>query len=145
MFSKHNLAGRTEYAELLPLRVGKSKQNPGHFALKTMLNNRRYKRLFKRGSSFKVKALECGRAVNQQVEYPWNTYDMRLTELRDLLITTVYEDIKEIPLTMLRTLVPFESNKTMVKYKCYMEKVSGGLFYDLGEFMLGSGKIKLVD
>jgi len=70
---------------------------------------------------------------------------MRLTELRDLLITTVYEDIKEIPLTMLRTLVPFESNKTMVKYKCYMEKVSGGLFYDLGEFMLGSGKIKLVD
>jgi len=130
LFSSNHYSERTEFAELLPLLIGKSKQLPG-FALKPMLHSKRYKRIFNKGCSFKVKALVGGRVVNWLDEYPWNVYDIRMKELRSLLKTIVSQDIRETPLEMIETLVT--SNEATRKYKCYSEKektLSESLSYD---------------
>jgi len=135
LFTSHHYSERTEFAELLPLLIGKSKQIPG-FGLKPMLHSKRWKRIFKKGCSLKVKALEGGRVVNWLEEYPWNVYDLRLKELRGLLKRIVSQDIREMPLEMIEALVV--RNEAMRKYKRYTEKEN------LSEFIIDRIDEKLV-
>jgi len=49
LFSSHNKFERTEYCELLPLLIGKSKKIPDRFSLKPMLRSKGWKRIFNKG------------------------------------------------------------------------------------------------
>jgi len=128
--SRYNLE-RTEYCELLPLIISKSKQIPDRYCLKPMLRSKGWKQIFNKGCSFKVTALKSGRLVNWSDECPWNIYDVRVKELRSLLRSFISRDIREMPIEIIETLVP--SHKLKRKYKCYKEKEkheSEGLLYD---------------
>lgn len=76
--------------------------------------------MFNKGCSFRVKALETGQVGNLLVEYPWNVYDIRLKEIRNLLISTVSRVIREMPLMMITKLCA--RNAAMREYKCYSER-----------------------
>jgi len=120
LFSSSYHFQRTEYCELLPLVIGKSKHTPDHFTLKPVLKSKKWKRIFSKGCSFKVTALKCGRVFNLSEEYPWNVYDVRIKELRSLLRSIIARDIREIPTEIIETLV--SNNEVMRKYKSYEEK-----------------------
>jgi len=122
---------RTEYCELLPLIIGKSKRIPDRFSLKPMLRSKGWKRIFNKGCSFKVTALMSGRQVNWSDQCPWNIYDLRVKELRSLLRSFISRDIREMPTEIIETFV--SRNEVERKYKCYKEKEkigSNGLSYD---------------
>jgi len=120
LFSSRYHCRRTKYCELLPLVIGRSKQISGRFELKPMPKSKHWKRIFSKGCSFKVTVLKSGRVVNKLGEYPWNVYDVRTRELRNLLKSIVSRDIRQMPAEIIETLVA--SRKAMHKYKCYSEK-----------------------
>lgn len=112
MFSNPADGCRTRTAELLPLRVEYDAMNPKCASLTPMLLRARYKRMFSRGSSFKVKAMNAGKLVDQSGELPWNKWNSKQRATRMMLTEKIYQDIREIPSEMIQRVLPSKSCKT---------------------------------
>jgi len=121
MFSSHYCSGKkTALAELLPLRVNKSKWED-LLSLTPMLRNRAYKNMFRNGCNFKIRELSSGRVADY--ECPWKLWDLRTEDLQKVVIDIIYEDMRQIPRTMLRTLTPLRRSETFKKLRAWSDKV----------------------
>jgi len=95
MFSNPYAHEKTRYAELLPLCFAKCSKS---VCLKPMLQRKRYRRVFRRGLFFKVKALQHGRAFDCYRERSWNMYDIRYKEMQNVLREFISRDISQLSL-----------------------------------------------
>jgi len=95
----------TRFAELLPLCLFKS-SNSVFFT--PMLRKKRYRHIFRRGCSFKVKSLVPGRAFRRSGEHSWNKYDLRSKEMRNMLRGFIEQDIRQLSLLMTKTIIPLK-------------------------------------
>jgi len=100
----------TQSAELLPLCVQHDVRNPRCASLTPMLLRLRWKRMFSRGSSFKVKAIKGGRSIDQPGKIPWNVWNLNLSSTRMMITEKIYQDIREIPSDMIKRVLPPKSN-----------------------------------
>jgi len=141
MFSSpYCLSGRTEYAELLPLRVKRDKQNPEFIALRPMLTSSRYKGVFRKGCSFQINSLEKGRTTNSSCKDPWNSRNSTIKEVREKLADIIYDDIGQIPKAMARKLKPLR------RIKAYNYRLSKSSVADRAANLLqGQSGCKLSD
>lgn len=101
MFSNPYVHKKTRFAELLPLTFSKSSKS---VCLIPMLCRKRYRRLFRRGRSFRISWLMSGRVFNSNGEAPWNRYDLRNTDMRILLRQFIEQDIIKISPLMRKTI-----------------------------------------
>jgi len=115
MFCRRDISGkRTDIAELLPFLVKRSEWSE-FFSLTPMLRREFYKRMFRKGCSFKIIALATIRAVDQSVECPWKSWDLDTKEMQKVIIDIIYEDIRQIPKSMLKALKPLKCDQTLKK------------------------------
>jgi len=103
IFSSPYAHRKTKFAELLPLLGEKSKNSD---TLEPMLRSKIYRRAFRIGNSFKVKALIPKRGFNGLAEYPWNRYDLRNKESHNRLLGFLDLDINQMSCSMINTLKP---------------------------------------
>jgi len=122
MFSDcYSTGKRTDFAELLPLCVTKCKWSwLLNFA--PMLRLRCYKRIFRKGCNFKIRGLSCGRLVDRSVECPWNQWDLNIKEMQKVVTDIIYEDIRQIPKNILKSLKPLKRNEPFKKSMPLSEK-----------------------
>jgi len=97
MFSNPYAHKKTMVAELLPLCFLKCSRS---VCFTPMLARKRYRRVFRRGFSLKVKSLVPGRAFDGLREHSWNRYDIRNTVQRNRLRGFMEMDIKQITFPM---------------------------------------------
>jgi len=115
MFSNPYCSGKkTDLAELLPLRIKRSKWAEW-FSLTPMLLSKGYKKIFSKGCSFKINAVSNGRVVNMSVECPWKLWDLETRKMQKVIIDIISGDIRQIPKNMLRALTPLKRKKTFTK------------------------------
>jgi len=103
IFSSPYAHRKTKFAELLPL-LGEKSKNSG--TLEPMLRSKIYRRAFRKGNSFKVKAIIPKRDFNGSAEYPWNRYDLRNKESHNQLLEFLDLDINQMSCSMINTLKP---------------------------------------
>jgi len=118
MFSNPYAHKKTRYAELLPLCFTKCSRS---VCLAPMLRRKRYRRVFRRGSFFKVKTIQRGRAFDSSRENSWNMYDIRYKVMRNVLRDFIELDIGQWSLHL--------SNKPLKRRtkrcKCFRKCVCG--------------------
>jgi len=103
---------QTGIAELLPLHVIRSRQNPEFIALTPMLTSSSYKMLFRKGCSFLINSLERGRALHSSEDDPWNVFCPRIKEVEERIADIIYDHIRQIPEAISRKLKPLKRIKT---------------------------------
>jgi len=124
MFSSYCCSDkRTDVAELLPFCVSRPKHGNKLLSLKPMLRSSRYRRIFREGCSFKIRALSRGRVVDRSVEYPWNLYNLCIKKMQQVVTEIIDKDIREFPQTMLRGLKPLKRKKTITKRRSWLDKI----------------------
>lgn len=107
---------KTKYAELLPL-LGEKSKSSGTF--EPMLRSKIYKRAFRIGNSFKVKALIPKRAFNGSAEYPWNRYDLRNKESHNRVLRFLDLDINQMSCSIINTLKPPQiTDRSKISQNC---------------------------
>jgi len=112
---------RTDLAELLPLRVTRREWSE-FLSLGPILRRGRYKRMFGKGCSFKIIALSSIRVVDSSVECPWKSWELNIAEMQKVVKDIIYEDIRQIPKSILKTLEPLKCNETFKKPRSLSEK-----------------------
>jgi len=115
---------RSEFAELLPLCLRKSETSSELFSLKPMLPSERYNSMFCWSCSFKIKSIKSGRRIDWSDECPWNVWNLRIKELKTMMAEVIWDDIRKIPVNMVRTLRPLKRNETFRKCRFLSENVS---------------------
>jgi len=106
MFSSpYNSGKNIQTAELLPLRAKSSESCPGSVSLVPMLLDKRYRCMFEEGCTFRVKAIEQGRRLNQNAR-KWKNYDVEKSKIPQLLRRLLHLDINQIPVHMCSPLTP---------------------------------------
>merc|ERR1719281_1065664 len=80
-----------------------------------MLRHGCYKKMFRKGWNFKVIALSSIRVVDWSVECPWKQWNLNLKEMQKVAIDIIYEDIRQIPKNILKSLQPLKCNETLVQ------------------------------
>jgi len=106
MFSSaDNRENTIQTAELLPLRMIRSERCPGGVSLVPMLRDNSNRSLFDKGSTFIVKSIEQGRRLNQNAR-KWKEYDIKKSEISQLLGRLLYLDISQMPIYIFDQLKP---------------------------------------
>jgi len=122
MFSSHYCSGkRTDLAELLPLCVTKCEWSE-FLSVAPMLRLGCYKKIFRKGCNFQIIALSSGRLVDWSVECPWKQWDLNIKEMQKIVIEIIYEDIRQIPKNILKSLKPLKRNEPFKKPRALSEK-----------------------
>jgi len=108
LFSNPYAHKKTSFAELLPLYFSKFSNS---VILSPMLLRQRFRRLFRRGCTFKVKSFILGRTFDSAGGNWWKMYDLRKKEIRNMLKGFIEQDIKEMSLLMTKILIPMKLSK----------------------------------
>jgi len=122
MFSSHSCScKKTDLAELLPLRVNRYEWSE-FLSLAPMLRRGCWKRMFRKGYNFKIIALSSIRVVDWSVECPWKLWNLNIKEMQKVAIDIIYEDIRQIPKNILKSLKTLKCNETFIESKSFSEK-----------------------
>jgi len=122
LFSSHYCSGkRTDLAEMLPLCATKYERSK-FLSLAPMLRLGIYKKIFRKGCNFKITALLSGRLADGSVECPWKQWDLNIKEMQKVIIDIIYDDIRQIPKNILKSLKPLRRNVTFKKLRPLSEK-----------------------
>jgi len=105
MFANPYAHRKTKLAELLPLSFVKCSKK-STICLAPMMARKRYRCVIRRGFSFKIISLIPGGGFNGPRENSWNTYDIRITALRNQLRKTLEKDINQIAFLLAEALLP---------------------------------------
>jgi len=100
---------KTQTAELLPLLPKPNLMWARTISLTPMLCESRYKRMFCKGSSFKVQAIKGGR-FERCGKIPWNRWNLKLDAIRIMLTDSIYRDIRGMPSDMVKRLIPVSTS-----------------------------------
>merc|ERR1719460_1251857 len=100
---------RTQTAELLPLLREPDLRGSKTISLTPMLLKFCHKQMFRKGSSFKVKAIEAGR-LQGSGKIPWNRWNLKVSTIRMMITDCIYQDISAMPLDMKRLIPVSASN-----------------------------------
>jgi len=92
-------ACRTQFAELLPLRV--EADGRGGYSIKPLLYRELYKQLFINGCSLKVLALKGGRCTEDSETLPWNQWKPSFPAMRSIITEILHKDIREMPASII--------------------------------------------
>jgi len=103
MFSNPYAHTATRFSELLPLNFFKC---PNSVNLSPMLVRKRYRRIFRRGSTFNIQWFQAGRAFDCSGGKSWKMFDVRKEQIRKLLQGFVEEDISKISLLLTKMINP---------------------------------------
>jgi len=123
MFSNPNSHRTTRYGELLPLGLMKNSKS---FYLTPLLQRRRFRRLFRSGSSLKIKMLLPGQALGGRRDC-WNRYDLSKPIMQQLAKEYIEWDIGRMSSHIFHRVIPLkhriknskrrERNKTSLQRK----------------------------
>lgn len=105
MFSNPSSGRITQTAELLPLNAEVDSNHTNCAAFTPMLLNVGLKRLFRRGSTFRVKELVGGRLVDLSDKEPWNKWNIKLNAIRMMITDIIYQDMRGMPTDMMKSVV----------------------------------------
>jgi len=97
VFSKPDGHTITQVAELLPLYFLKCSNS---VTLSPMLRRKRFKRIFRRESSFKIQWLLSAKVFDGPGGIPWRMYDIRNKSIRNLLKEWIEQDMYKMSLLM---------------------------------------------
>jgi len=111
MYTNPKAVWSTQTAELLPLCVGLDYKRSNCAAFTPMLLSADLKRMFRRGRIFNVKVLVGGRLVDRFETEPWNKQDIKLSATRMMITDIIYQDIRGMPIDMMKRVVPSTDNK----------------------------------
>merc|ERR1719245_29076 len=87
-----------------------------------MLRHGQYKTMFEKGCNFKIIVLSGIRVVDGSVECPWKQWDLNIKEMQKVIIDIIYDDIRQIPKNILKSLKPLRRNVTFKKLRPLSEK-----------------------
>jgi len=125
LFASHYCSGKTtDLAEMLPLSVTKCEWSK-FLSLAPMLRSGIYNKIFRKGCNFKITALSNGRLADWSVECPWKQWDLNIKEMQKVIIDIIYDDIRQIPKNILKSLkplkriVPFKKLRPLSEKKLY--------------------------
>jgi len=108
--SRNNRENIVQTGELLPLLARRSESCPGGLSLVPMLLDKRYRALFGKGCTFRVKTIEQGRRLNQSARR-WKDYDVEKSQIPHLLRRLLYLDISQTPVYILNQYLPPPNGK----------------------------------
>jgi hypothetical protein len=111
MYSNPSAVGRTQTAELLPLGAELDEDRPKCAAFTPVLLRERYKRMFRRGCTFKINALSAGRYAECSENESWSKWNVKLRAIRMLITEIIYQDIQGMPADMMKRVIPSEEKK----------------------------------
>jgi len=100
MLSDPKSRWRTQFAELFPLSVDVN--GKGEHCITPLQYRTHCKQLFQKGCTFKVLALESGRYAESSESLPWNRWKLNLPALRNMITQILYQDIKQMPTSILQ-------------------------------------------
>jgi len=134
LFSSPYAHKKTSFAELLPLYFSKVSNS---VILSPMLLKQRFRQLFRRGCTFKVKSIILGRTFDCSGGNLWKMYDLRKKEIRNMLKGFIEQDIKEMSLRMTKLLIPMKLSKLRQgiprESTCRKRKLRSSEFFDLDD------------
>jgi len=137
MFSSPYAHKKTRFAELLPFGLVEHSKS---VCLTPILQRKRYKRIFHRGFSFKIKSLIPGRQIDGSGEYPWNRYDLTKEDMQNLPKEIIGLDIMQMSLLTTHKILPvLHRNKRLRKGKTKLQGDPSSRVI-LGEREIPSGK-----
>jgi len=113
VFSKPDGHSKTKVAELLPLYFLKCSNSA---TLSPMLRRKRFKRIFRRNSYFKIQWLLSAKVFDGPGGIPWRMYDIRNRPLRNLLKESIEQDMNKMVLLMskIKSRLKISSNRNNV-------------------------------
>jgi len=106
MFSNPHCHRKTKLAELLPLSFEKISKSIVRST--AMMGKKRCRNVIHKGLSYKVISLIPGRGIHGHREYSWNKYDIRNTDLRNVLIRRLEKDINQMSILLAKEIFPFQ-------------------------------------
>jgi len=112
MFSSPYAHKKTRFAEFLPFGLVECTKS---VCLTPILQRKRYKRVFHRGFSFKIKSLIPGRTVDGSGEYSWNRYDLTQEDMLNMPKEIINLDIKQMSLLTTNRILPVKNRKKRLR------------------------------
>jgi len=124
MFSSPYAHRRTKFGELLPLRIIRNSKS---FHLTPLLQKKRFRRVFRKGCSLKIKMFTPGRVLDDR-GHCWSRYDHSRLATQNLLKEVIVLDIRRLCSHIFHTAIPVKhrnkSSKRMQRNKTRLQRKS---------------------
>jgi len=113
MFSHPCAHKNTSFAEILPMGVVKNSKS---IFVTPILQRKRYRRMFSKSSSFKIKTLIAGRETASSGGYLWNRYDLTQKSMQELIREVIELDIRRMSLHLMNRILPLKHRTKKSKH-----------------------------